>query len=108
MPVTQTWDVDRLDCFASQSGKTNVVTVVYWTLTTTDGTTTRTTYGTIRIAPYLPGGAFIEYINLSLAQVLAWAHVAMGPEKLELELGMERELQYAPPPTVHPELPWAT
>lgn len=108
MPVTKTWDVDRLDCFASQGGKTNVVTLVYWRLTATDGTNTRIGYGAVKIAPYVPGGQFIEYVNLTKERVLAWAYLAMGSEKTELEAGIERDVQYAPPATVHPELPWAT
>lgn len=108
MPVTKTWDVDRMDCFASQSGKTNVVTMVYWRLTATDGTNTRIGYGTIRIAPYVAGTSFIEYVNLTKAQVLIWAHLALGAEKSELEAGLEAEVQNAAPPTVKNELPWAT
>lgn len=108
MPVTKTWDVDRMDCFASQSGKTNVVTLVYWRVTATDGINTRIGYGTVRIAPYVPGGPFIEYAALTKSQVLAWAHLAMGSDKTDLEAGLDRDVQYAPAPTVHPELPWAT
>lgn len=111
MPVTKVWGVDRMDCFASTAGKTNVVTVVYWRLTGTDGANSAQAYGAVKIAPYVAGQptAFIEYASLTLAQVLIWAHLALGSEKDTIESGMDAQVAaLVTPATVHAELPWAT
>jgi hypothetical protein len=109
MPVTKVWGVDRMDCLPVSEGQTNVVKTVYWRLSATDGANQARCYGTIVIAPYVAGNTFIPYSSLTLAQVLIWAHLAMGNDKAAQEATMDRQIsELVTPPLVHPELPWAT
>lgn len=94
MPVTQTWDVDRLDCSASQSGKTNVVTVVYWKLTAT--------YGSCGFGNGTPS---IPYANVTQQEVLDWCW-ANGVDKdaTEANCAQQNDLQQNPVRAVG--VPW--
>ncbi len=104
MSITYTWNVNTMDTAPSEDGLANVVKVVHWRLSATDGTHTAETYSTVSLdAP--AAGSFTAFESLTEAQVIAWVEskidVAATKSSLDAQLA-----SLANPPIVVKQGPW--
>jgi len=108
MAITNTWGIVQLDAYPEKDGKQDVVFVVHWTLTGTDGTYTGSVYGSVGVT-LDEGGGYTPYDELTLEQVVGWVQEALGAEQVaSLEAGVATQIEnQINPPVVTPALPWA-
>ena len=109
MTITNTWNIQQMDCYPEVDGNTDVVFTVHWTLTGTDGTYAGSVYGSVGVtldpeAPYTP------YADLTQEQVIGWVQDALGEEVvLGYEANVAQQIDnQINPPVVTPPLPWST
>lgn len=81
MANTYTWNIVALDVTASVDGVSNVVNNIHWILNGTDGVNTESIYGTQSIE-FDSNSSFIEYKDLSKAQVERWLESAIGDQQI--------------------------
>lgn len=89
-----------------ESGQTDVVYLVDWLASDTDGVNEARSGGQTEIPT--PTEAFIPYDQLTEQQVLDWVWAVMGDEvKTELEANLNMQIVYMQqPPVVSLPLPW--
>lgn len=98
------WTIERLDCYTQRDGHHNVVFTAHWRCVATLLDCTGTVYGSCGFAA--PTDEFIEYADLTLAQVLVWCF-ANGVDKMACEAVCDTQIQEQIAPTVqYPPLPW--
>jgi hypothetical protein len=103
--TTFTWTVSQLDCYPQYDNQTDVVFVVHWRLTGTDGNHTGTVYSTASVPA--PTDSFTEFADLTQEQVLGWIW-SSGVDKDSAEAAVQTQIDnQANPPVVSPKLPWA-
>ena len=103
--TTFTWTVTALDCYPQAEGQTDVVFVVHWRCTGTDGTYNGSVYSTCAVPA--PTGTFTPYADLTQEQVLGWIW-ASGVDQASAEAAVQTQIDnQANPPVVSPKLPWA-
>lgn len=111
MAITNTWSVNRLDCYPTEDGEVDVVCNVHWTLTGEQFVggepVTASVYGSQAItldaeAPFIP------YKDLTLDVVVGWVKDAMGAEQVAtLEANVSTQIaNLINPPIITPPLPW--
>jgi hypothetical protein len=105
------WKIVQLDCYPEYEGKTDVVVVVHWTVSATDGTDPATSNSTSAYGSQAvqldPNAPFVPVNELDEETVVGWVQGAMGERYTELMTGLEKELErLANPPMVSPPLPW--
>jgi hypothetical protein len=103
----KTWSIEQMQCFPQFEGKENVVYVVNWLLTGTQGDYTAHIYSTANFE-YTPGSPYTEYASLTPEQVIGWVKDSLGAEKVrEYEAKLDEELaKKAAPQLVTTGLPW--
>jgi hypothetical protein len=103
--TTFTWTVSQLDCYPQYDNQTDVVFVVHWQLTGTDGTHTGSVYSTCGVT-YKADTPFTPYDQLTKNQVLGWIW-ANGVDKDSAEAAVQTQIDnQINPPTISPPLPW--
>ena len=109
MAITTTWLIERMDCYPSHKGQTDVVFTVYWRVNAVDGTYNATSYGTVGVT-YNSETPFTPHADLTEAQVVGWVQSAMGAEQAAtIEFNLAKSIaDQMDPPVVSPALPWAT
>ena len=107
MPITNTWNIQQLDCYPELDGDTDVVFTVHWQLNGTDGTYNGSVYGTVGVT-LDPDAPFTPYADLTEAQVIGWVQTALGEEQVAAyEANVAQQIaDQANPPVVTPPLPW--
>jgi len=108
MAITNTWNIQQLDAYPELDGEQDVVFVVHWTLTGTDGTYNGSVYGSVGVT-LDPDAPFTPYADLTQAQVIGWVQDALGEEQVasyEANVAQQIENQINPP-VVTPPLPWS-
>lgn len=110
--TTFTWTVNRLEVLSHAEGHADVVTVVHWRCTASDGASVEWTEGATRLT-YDGSTDFTPFEQLSEAQVIGWVHGEMNktmappgkaPETAELiEQRFAARLRAMPQMTA---LPW--
>jgi hypothetical protein len=107
MALTNTWNVLQMDAYPQYHGETNVVFLVHWDLTATDGEYTGYVYGSTRIT-IEDSDVFTPYENLSKEQVIGWVKGALGEQMVtSYEKNVKKQIESARNPTVvKPALPW--
>lgn len=108
MAITNTWNVQQMNCYPELDGETDVVFTVHWTLTATDGTYNGSVYGSVGVT-LDPDAPFTPYADLTQAQVIGWVQDALGEEQVasyEANVAQQIENQINPP-VVTPPLPWS-
>ena len=105
---TYTWKIAQLDCAPSVDGQTNVVSMVHWRVSATDGANTAEVYGTQPLS-FDAKNAFIDYFELTKDEVIGWVQEAIGTTAVTaLQESLDRQLEaLASPPIVSPKLPWS-
>ena len=103
----KTWTIEQMQCFPSVDGKQNVVYVVNWLLTATQGEHTVQIYNTTNLE-YTPGSPYTEYDKLTHEQVLGWVKNALGNDQVQAyEVEADEALaKKAAPQVATPGLPW--
>lgn len=103
------WKVEALECKPKEGAFENVVTVVHWRATVSQGDVSETNYGAINIRSDI-GGSFVEYDNLNESTVIAWVKQTLTTAKVnEIEAALQSQLQQKlTPVVVRPPLPWAS
>jgi hypothetical protein len=103
--TTFNWQIEQLNCYPQAEGQTDVVFVVHWRLTGTDGTYSGSVYSTCGVT-YVAGTPYTPYANLTQNQVLQWIW-ASGVDKDSAEAAVQQQINnQINPPVVSPPLPW--
>jgi len=107
MSNTYTWSFPTLTAYPQAEGQTDVVFIVHWVLTGTDGTYTGSVYGTVGLT-YVAGSPYTPYAQLTEAQVQGWTTTALGAEQVaQLEANIDAQIQQQITPTsVNLPPPW--
>ena len=107
--TTYEWTISQLDCYPTESGNTDVVFNIHWTLTGTEAGFTGSVYGTAGVsleagAPYTP------YADLTQDQVVAWVEASLGDEGVDaIKDNIDGQIDNQIAPTVvTPALPWVS
>jgi hypothetical protein len=93
-----------MDCYSQEGANADVVFVVHWTCSGTDGTYNSSIYATCGVPS--PSGSFTPYDQLTQNQVLGWIW-ANGVNKTAIESAVVQQINnQINPPVVSPPLPW--
>jgi hypothetical protein len=104
--TTFTWTVSQLDCYPQYDNQTDVVFVVHWTCSGTDGTYNGSVYSTCGVT-YKADTPYTPYDQLTKNQVLGWIW-SSGVDKASAEAAVQAQIDnQINPPVVSPQLPWA-
>lgn len=100
------WKIEAMDVRPVLDAYENVVITAYWRANGTDGDYSASVCGTITLEE--PGVPFVEYENLTEAQVIGWVKDAMGEDQVEAhEAGLAQRIdEQINPPVLRPALPW--
>lgn len=101
-----TWAVTSMQAKKQEAGYTDVVFLVEWLASDTDGVNEARSGGKTTVP--ISEGNFTPYDQLTEAQVLGWVWNVMGPDaKAALEANLAEQIAYMQdPPVVSPPLPW--
>lgn len=107
--ITHTWNVDRVECLPELNGISNVITRVFWILTSTNGDVTVENSHATDLS-VSPSGTFADYTTLTEQDILNWVFDELGFNgnriyETEAEHQIELKLK---PALVSPPLPWDT
>ena len=109
MANTYTWAFPVLTAYPEYASQTDVVYIVHWTLTGTDGDGhSGSLYGTQSLE-YVAGTPFTPYAQLTEAEVQGWVTDAMGAAGVAaLEANIDAQIQQQIAPiSVNLPPPWA-
>lgn len=104
MATVYTWNVNTMDTAPSEDGLSDVVKVIHWRFSATNGTHTAETYSTLSLeAPDAEN--FTAFADLTEAQVIAWVESKLDVESMKASLDAQLE-RLANPPIVTKQGPW--
>jgi len=109
MANTYTWSFPTLTAYPSDAGQTDVVFIVHWVLSGTDGNGHNgSVYGTVSLT-YTAGSAFTPFAQLTESQVQGWVTSALGATQVSaLEANIDQQIQQQITPTsVNLTPPWS-
>ena len=110
MVNTYTWTISALDCIPDVNGKLNYVVVSHWRCEGTDGNGhTGQSYATVSFPVNPDKTDYINFVNLTEAEVIQWTQDALGAEQVaaiydSIDQQIENQIN---PPIITPPLPWA-
>jgi len=110
MANTYTWFFPTLTAYPTYESQTDVVYVVHWILSGSDGNGhTGQVYGTVSLT-YTAGSPFTPYAQLTEAQVQGWVTTALGVEQVTAyEANIDQQIeQQINPTSVNLPPPWST
>lgn len=102
--ITYTWKVGKLTTLIQSNGQQNVISKARWACHGTDGTYLYQQTGICNIA-FDPNDTFVEYDQLTEAEVLAWVWTTVDKTATESVIAQIIENQ-ANPPYANLSLPW--
>ena len=97
--------IERMDCYPTQDGETDVVCTVYWRMNATNGEYSASAYGSCGVT-FVEGEPFTPYDQLTKDQVWGWVAAKVNMDDMKASLDKQIEAQVNPP-IVSPPLPWA-
>ena len=101
-----TWNVLSMSCKKQDAGETDVVWIVDWLASDTDGVNDVRSGGRTEVNPVNPND-FIPYPNLTEQEVLNWIFEILGDKKTQIEQSLTEQLAYSSnPPVASLPLPW--
>lgn len=104
--MSHTWTVATMDYDVSSGGKTNVVTVVHWRCTKTDGGHSGSFYGTVGLEA--PGDSFVEWADITEETAIGWAKAALGTDEVTaIEAAVDAQIAELNTPTRGTGISWA-
>ena len=80
------------------------VVVAHWQVNKASGDFTASSYGTVSFTPDATADGFIDYINLTEADVIGWVQEKLDTESLEATL--DADLAEQASPTILVGKPW--
>lgn len=103
-----TWTVTGLLVKPQAEGLTDVVYIVDWLCSDTDGTNEARKGGKTEV-PAPAGGTFVPFDQLTEAEIVGWVQAQLGPEQVAaIEADLNVQILYMQqPPVVEMPLPWA-
>ena len=105
MSVVYTWNVKTLEAAPSEDGLSDVVKIVHWRLTASDGVNSVDAYSTVSLDAPDPEH-YTTFADLTEAQVISWVESKLDVDGIKSNL--ESQLQrLANPPIVTVEGPWS-
>ena len=100
------WFVDSMTNYPEFAGETDVVVVVNWICTGTDGVNTARTAGATGI-PFIADDPFIPYADLTNDIVIGWVQDALGVDGVtDVTDNLDGQLVALATPQVTQPLPW--
>jgi hypothetical protein len=103
--ITYTWSISKLDCAPSENGLTNIVKIIYWTLTGVDENGVSSSMSNSYPLSTPSPEAFTDYSTLTQETVIGWLESNLDVGYIKSRLSNEISSQYNPPITPLP-LPW--
>ena len=109
MSITYRWDIVSVECVPTANSLKNVVSEIHWQLYADDETNTANVYGAIGVEGVDPDN-FIDYEDLTKDQIIEWAILAIGEDKVEIyKNSLASQLSaLSNPQKVSLPLPWQT
>lgn len=103
-----TWTITSLLVKPQDAGYSDVVYVVDWLASDTDGTNEARKGGKTEVATPASDG-FTPYAQLTEAEVVGWVKEELGAERVAaIEADLNIQILYMQqPPVISPPLPWA-
>lgn len=103
-----TWAITSMLVKPQAEGYTDVVYIVDWLATDTDGVNEARKGGRTEV-PLPAGGTFVPYDQLVESEVISWVKAVLGPEQVAaIEADLNFQIMYMQqPPVVSLPLPWA-
>jgi hypothetical protein len=99
MTVTATWNVANLE----HEVATGKVTIVHYTIDSTDGTYNAGAYGSIGV----DGEVTVDYPDLTPQICIGWVHDALGAEKVaDIEQALADNIELQKNPVSESGVPW--
>ena len=106
MSNTYTLKINQLNYDVSLDEKSNVVTGIVWTYEATDGTNMAALRGYKNIK-FEPSEPFVDYAELSEAQVKSWLIASLGDETIaEMQKQLDKQIDEIVVPKTGSGLPW--
>ena len=111
MAITYTWSVDSMDTAPSEDGLTDVVKTVHWRANAEEvvgeETYTATVYSSDGVGDPTPDN-FVDYADLTEADVLAWVWDSSEDFKTDQEANLANQIEYQKNPKIETlPNPWA-
>lgn len=102
-----TWTINSLLVKPQADGFTDVVYIVQWLASDTDGTHQARRGGKTEV-PAPAGGSFTPFDQLTEAEVVGWVKSSLGPgQVVAVEADLNVQIMYLQqPPVTSPPLPW--
>jgi len=100
------WTVSTMDRTLTDGDLSDVVTVLHWQCTDSDGDHYGRCYGTVGLeAP--DADSFTAYADISEADAIAWAKAALGEEQVEAcEASVANQIELSKNPVSGNGVPW--
>jgi hypothetical protein len=102
MAITYTWSFGQFDTIPNKNGLTDVVAVIHWKLTATDGVHSASNYGSVRLADPT-SSTFVPYASITKALATQWVTGLIDLAATQADL--TRQLNSMSTPTVTPKTP---
>jgi hypothetical protein len=112
MAITYTWLVESMDTAPSEDGLTDVVKTVHWRANAEEVVEakknyTATVYGSVGVGDPTPDN-FVDYANLTEADVLAWVWDSSEDFKSDQEANLANQIEDQKNPKIETlPNPWA-
>jgi len=107
MANTYTWDIVRMQTYPMRDGKANIVAVIYWILSGTDGVFEVERRGAAGIE-YVPSSEFTPYESLTKDEMIAWVQSSLGEEGVQEAMsGIDSDLKQFASQPVFTNVPWS-
>ena len=104
MSITYTWNVNTMDVAPTDNNLNNVVKVIHWRLTATDGTHIADSFSTLSLET--PDSEnFVEFDDLTEQEVIQWVESKVNVDNLKQGL-QDRLAALANPPIITKQGPW--
>lgn len=98
--TTYTWAVANLERHTAG----DIVYIIHWTLSATDGVNTVSSYGTVGLVAPSEGDTVIPFEDLTPEIVIGWAKTELDETAMEADL--QTQLDELAAPTHESGLPW--
>lgn len=97
--------INQLDRDVATGG----ITTAHWTATKTTGEHTASVYGAQALQPDASASNFVDYADVTEAQVVNWVKSAMGTEAITaMEAALDAQIALAQAPVTASGVPWVT
>jgi len=101
-----TWNVVSLDAIKSVGSLSDVVTIVHWTASDTDGDHTGSSYGSAGLAE-ADSSSFTAYADIKESDAIDWAKAALGADEVtKIETSIAAQITESKTPTTSSGVPW--